>query len=253
MTQRLEMLVRKWRATSRPSGVIATMLDTSRRLLTRWSTGVSPRRAQVVPGRIRKLWPVSSQRTKVRCSRWAFFQSHPVPLGPDRDHQLIALPSPCGRALHTEAMRLERPLQVAGMIMHPELALDQDGNALEGPALRGKACRHRTPIQQPAQPRPGLLINAGRWSRDGARFQTARALLGQGGSPAADTGATDPHMAGDVCLRELSLAQQRRGHQATLLHLLRRQMRRPPNVAFHRAPPHDDGHRPMLHLSREDQ
>ena len=73
MTQRLETLVRKWRAYSRPSGVIATMLDTSRRLLTLRSTGVSPRRAQVVPGRIRKLWPVSSQRTRVRCSRRAFF------------------------------------------------------------------------------------------------------------------------------------------------------------------------------------
>ena len=73
MTQRLEIEVRKWRATSRPSGVIATMLDTSRRLLTRRRTGVSPRRAQVVPGRIRKLWPVSSQRTRVRCSRRAFF------------------------------------------------------------------------------------------------------------------------------------------------------------------------------------
>ena len=73
MTQRLETLVRKWRAYSRPSGVIATMLDTSRRLLTRRSTGVSPRRAQVVAGRIRKLWPVSSQRRRVRCSRRAFF------------------------------------------------------------------------------------------------------------------------------------------------------------------------------------
>ena len=73
MTQQLEMLVRKWRACSLPSGVIATILDTSRRLLTRRNTGVSPRCAQVVPGRIRKLWPVSSQRTRVRCSRRAFF------------------------------------------------------------------------------------------------------------------------------------------------------------------------------------
>src|SRR5215212_1380118 len=253
MTQRLEMEVRKWRAYNRPSGVIATMLDTSRRLLTRWSTGVSPRRAQVAPGRIRKLWPVSSQRTRVRCSRRAFFQSHPVPLGPDRDHQLIALLSPCGGTLHAEAMRLERPLQVARVVVDPELPRDQGGDALKRPPFAGKACRHRTPIQQPAQPRPGFLIKAGRWSRDGSRFQTARAFLGERGGPAADTGATDPHMPGNVCLRELSLAQQRRGHQATLLHLLRRQMRRPPNVAFHRAPPHDDGHRPMLHLSREDQ
>ncbi len=55
ITVSLEMLVRKWRAQRRPSGVIATMLDTSRRLLTRRSTGVAPRGAQVVPGRWRKL------------------------------------------------------------------------------------------------------------------------------------------------------------------------------------------------------
>src|SRR3954471_23859423 len=70
---------------------------------------------------------------------------------------------------------------------------------------------------------------------------------------AADAGAADPYMPGNVGLRELPLAQQRRGRQAALLPLLRRQLCRSPNVAFHRAPPHDDGHRPMLHLSREDQ
>jgi hypothetical protein len=150
-------------------------------------------------------------------------------------------------------MRLERPLQVARVVGDPELARDQGGDALKRPAFGGKAGRHRTPIQQPAQPRPSRLIEAGRRPWDGARFQTTRALLGQGGSPAADTGATDPHMPGNVGLRELPLAQQRRGHQATLLHLLRRQMRRSPNVAFHRAPPHDDGHRRMLHPQREDQ
>ena len=73
ITVSLETLVRKWRAKSRPSGVIATTLDTSRLLLTRWRIGVIPRRAQVVPGRARKLWPVSSQRRSVRCSRCAFF------------------------------------------------------------------------------------------------------------------------------------------------------------------------------------
>ena len=103
-------------------------------------------------------------------------------------------------------MRLERPLQIARMIMHPELALDQGGDALKRPPFSGKVCCHRTPIQQPAQPRPGLLIEAGRWSRDGASFQAARALLGQGGGPAADTGATDPESPGDLGLRKLALA-----------------------------------------------
>jgi hypothetical protein len=51
ITVLLETLVRKWRAYSRPSGVIATMLDTSRRWLRRRSTGVRPRRARVLSGR----------------------------------------------------------------------------------------------------------------------------------------------------------------------------------------------------------
>src|SRR5215218_230343 len=161
MTQRLEMLVRKWRAYSRPSGVIATMLDTSRRLLTRRSSGVSPRRAQVVAGRARKLWPVSSTSRSVRRSRCAFFERHPLALGPDRDHQLIALPGSWGGALHAEAVRLERPLQVARMIVHAELPLDQGGNAREGPALGGKARRQSASVQQPPQADPGLLIEAG--------------------------------------------------------------------------------------------
>src|SRR5215213_2319163 len=154
MTQRLEMEVRKWRAYSRPSGVIATTLETSRRLLTRRSTGVRPRRAQVVPGLARKLWPVSSQRRSVRCSRRAFFQSHPVALRPDRNHKLITLFGPRGRALHAEAMRLEGALQIARMIMHLKHARDQGCDAREGPALGGKTRGHRTPVQETAQTPP---------------------------------------------------------------------------------------------------
>src|SRR5829696_1253047 len=106
ITVGLVTLVRKWRAYSRPSGVIATMLDTSRRLLRRRNSGVIPRRAQVVPGRARKLWPVSSTSRRVRRSRRAFFERHPVPLGPDRNHEFIALLGSGGRALHAEAMCL---------------------------------------------------------------------------------------------------------------------------------------------------
>src|SRR5215210_4211564 len=51
---RLETLPRTCRAYNRPAGVTAATLDTSRRLLSRRSTGVAPRGAQVVPGRARK-------------------------------------------------------------------------------------------------------------------------------------------------------------------------------------------------------
>src|SRR5215203_2066491 len=206
MTQRLEMEVRKWRAYSRPSGVTATTLDTSRRLLTRRSSGVKPRRAQVVPGRARKLWPVSSQRRSVRCSRCAFFQSHPFPLGPDRDHEFVALPSPGGRALHAEAVRLERTLQITRVIADPELALNQGRNAFERPALGGKARRHGTPVQEPTQTSPSPLSEAGYPSWNRACFQAVQALLGEGCGPAADTGAADPKFAGDLGLRKPPLA-----------------------------------------------
>jgi hypothetical protein len=175
-----------------------------------------------------------------------------LPLGPDGDHKLITLLGPCGRALHAEAMGLERPLQIARVIADPELPLDQSGDALEGPALVGKAGCHGSTIQEPTQLAPRLLIEPRGRSRDGVRFQATQAFLSERGGPAADTGATDPQMPGNLCLGELPLAQQPRCRQTALLHLLRRQMRRTPDVVIHRAPPHEDQHRPMLHPQRED-
>src|SRR3954451_13468866 len=143
MTQRLEMLVRKWRAYSRPSGVTATMLETSRRLLTRRSSGVAPRRAQVVPGRWRKLCPVSSRKTSVRPSRRAlFFERDPLAPRPGGDGALIALLGPGRGALDREVMRLQGTLEVARVVAHAELPPDQCRDALQGPALSAEArCR----------------------------------------------------------------------------------------------------------------
>ncbi len=76
-------------------------------------------------------------------------------------------------------MRLEGPLQVARMITHSELALNQGRNALQGPALAGKTGRHRAAVQEPPQPGPGLLIEPRRSSRDGLDLQAAPALLDQ--------------------------------------------------------------------------
>jgi hypothetical protein len=149
-------------------------------------------------------------------------------------------------------MGLERPLQITRMIVHPELPLDHGRDTVECPPFGGKARRDRAAIQEPAQPCPGLLIQTGELSWNGSSFQAVRALLGEGGSPAADTGAAHPQLAGDLGLGEPPLPQQPRGLQAAFFHLLRRQMRRPPNIVIHRAPPHEDRHRPMLHHLRED-
>jgi hypothetical protein len=117
-------------------------------------------------------------------------------------------------------MRLEGALQIARMIMHLKHARDQGRDAREGPALGGKTGCHRAPVQEPTQPGPGLLIEPGRSSRDGPGLQAAPALLGQRGRPAADTGAADPQLPGNLGLGEPSLPQQRRGRQTALLQLL---------------------------------
>src|SRR5919112_1621876 len=121
----LEMLPRKCRAYSRPSGVTATMLETSRRLLTRRSTGVAPRGAQVVPGRWRKLWPVSSRKSSVRPSRRAFFfDRHPLAPRPGGDGALVALLGLGRGALHGEAVRLQGALEVSRVVAYAGFALD---------------------------------------------------------------------------------------------------------------------------------
>ena len=119
-------------------------------------------------------------------------------------------------------MRLEGPLQIARMVAHPELALDQGSDALESPALGGKARRYGAPIQEPTQTNPGLLIEPGGPARNGSSLQTALAILGEGCSPARNTGPAGPQLSGYLGLGEPPLPQQPRGLQTAFLHLLRR-------------------------------
>src|SRR5687768_174950 len=129
------------------------MLETSRRLLTRRNSGVAPRRAQVVPGRCRKLWPVSSRKSSVRPSRRAFFfERDPFAPRPGGDGGLVALPGPGRGALDREAVRLQRPLEVARVVVHAELPPDQRRDALEGPALGPETRRRCTAHQEPVEP-----------------------------------------------------------------------------------------------------
>ena len=70
-----------------------------------------------------------------------------TPLGPDRDYELIALACLGGAAQHAKPMHLEGLLQVPGMIVDSEGALEQGREALEGSALGGKARRRGAPTQ----------------------------------------------------------------------------------------------------------
>jgi hypothetical protein len=56
----------------------------------------------------------------------------------------------------------QRPLEVARVVAHAELAPDQHRDALRGPALGAEARRRRTARQEPAEPRPGASVEA-RW------------------------------------------------------------------------------------------
>ena len=231
----LETLPRKCRAYSRPAGVAATMLETSRRLLTRFSTGGAPRKAQVVPGRARKLCPASSRKTTVRPSRRAFFFDRgPLASGPGSNRALVTPPGPAGRALHGKAVRLQRPLKVARVIAHAEHAPDQGRDAPQRPALGLKAGHHRPARQQPAQPPPGTLIQPPRSSGLRTRPQPAPALARQHGRPAANRRAAHTEPTGNGRLRQLAPAQQHRCCQAPFLQLCHGPARRPPSVVIHR-------------------
>src|SRR3712207_9369090 len=123
------------------------MLETSRRLLTRRSSGVAPRRAQVVPGRWRKLWPVSSRKSSVRPSRRAFFfERRPLAPRPGGDGGLVALPGPGRGTLDGETVRLQRPLEVARGGVHAEPPPDQRRDSLQGPEIGRASCRERGKI-----------------------------------------------------------------------------------------------------------
>src|SRR5215203_5453706 len=153
------------------------MLETSRRLLTRRSSGVAPRLAQVVPGRWRKLCPVSSRKTSVRPSRWAFFfKCDPFAPWPGGDGALIALLGPGRGTLDREIMRLQGALEVARVVAHAELSPDQRRDALQGPALGFEARFRRSAAQQPAEPSPSTGVEPRRSPGPGAGAQPAPAL-----------------------------------------------------------------------------
>ena len=183
--------------------------------------------------------------------RPSFFERHPLALGPDCNHQLVALLGPCGGTLHAEPVRLERTLQITRVIADPELALDHGGNAVERPPFGGKARRDGTPVQQPPKAGPGFLIQAGErpgmgrasrprgpsWARVAAQRQTLARLTpssGRSGPGKAVPGATASRPP-DAAPPSAQMSDAW-----------------PPNVVFHRAPPHEDRHRPMLHHLRED-
>ncbi len=75
-----------------------------------------------------------------------FSERRPVPLGPDRNHEFIALLGTGGGALHAKTMCLAGASQITRVIAHPELTRDQGCDAREVSARGGKARGHRTSV-----------------------------------------------------------------------------------------------------------
>ncbi len=102
--------------------------------------------------------------------RARFFYGDPVAARPGGDRTPITLPRPGGRALHREAERLQQPLQVARMVVHPELPPDQRRDAPQGPLLGLKTGRHRPRANnRPRRSQAAASRRAGRPVRGRAR------------------------------------------------------------------------------------
>ena len=100
-----------------------------------------------------------------------------------------------------------------GMVLDPEFDENDGANAAERPTIRVKAGLQCTSTQHPQQQLPLLWGEAGRTPRHAALLQTAQVPLplSQLVSPAADSGATDAHLARNSRVRELAGLQQPTG------------------------------------------
>jgi hypothetical protein len=137
------------------------------------------------------------------------------------------------------------------VMAHPELAPDQGRDAPQRPLFGVKASRHRPAFQQPAQPRPSRLVPTPRSASPRPRSQPAPPATRHRGRPAADTCPADPEPPANCRLAQAPIAQQHRGRQAPLLHLLCRPARRPPRLVAPLAPLPAVPTGSMLHRFRE--
>jgi hypothetical protein len=80
-------------------------------------------------------------------SRAAFFYSRPLSGFPLFDRWLVALERAPFGFLMTPLQTMHQPPNVIGVVVDPELLLDEQGNTRRGPQVRVVAASHR-PFQQ---------------------------------------------------------------------------------------------------------
>src|SRR3954469_811781 len=218
------MVSRKWRACNRggpSSGATrATMLETSRRWLSRFKTGDG----RPVPRWCRR-GPETSDPSRPRRQPHARdgeppFDPRPVPPQPGRDDRLVALLGPRDRTLGAPAPGPQRPAQRVTVVPHTELPLDDRRNPALGPAVGLEAGTWGTPTPNPEEVAP-LGRRQGRHPPGGrATPQAAEPVLVQLLLPAGHRDAAHAPLPGNRGLRRLLAAQETRRHQPALRHLL---------------------------------
>src|SRR5215471_17676645 len=97
------------------------------------STGVRPRGAQVRQRCGRWLNPLSSMKTIVRPSVWAFFNLWPALAFPPLDADFVAFQRPAGGSLHTPVQLAKDLPDMPGMIEDLKLLRDQIRHSVTSP------------------------------------------------------------------------------------------------------------------------
>lgn len=92
--------------------------------------------------------PLSSTKTRWAPSASLFFYPGPLLLLPAGDGGLVAFQGPPLGLLATPAEAGQELPHVAGVVGHPEVALDHGGHPLEGPEVGGVACSQGTLQEQ---------------------------------------------------------------------------------------------------------
>lgn len=144
-----------------------------------------------------------------RRSRRAFFHLFPVAPEPGANERLVSLACPRDRALQRQAMSTQRLAEVAKVVAHAKVSIDQLRKSLERPGFCGKACRLRPQTQVPLQLLPLRRGELGWPPRVRPSAQAARPALAPRPIPPRDALARNGEAPSELRLGELPALEER--------------------------------------------
>jgi hypothetical protein len=180
---------------------------------------VWPRGAQVLHGVGSNEKPLSSRKTSVAFSFWAFFYPRPGVLDPALDGGLVALAGATRGFLPAPAEAVQQAANMIAVMAHAETSPDQIGDPLRGPQGRREAVDFRALREQSGKPGqlPGCQFGgpSGPWALQQTRCPLASPPL----VPDKDGLARNAQLAG-YRRKRLARLQQRQGGQTPRFHSL---------------------------------